>query len=409
MEFSVGNALGTSFRVWFRNFLPFTLLNALLHLPLLAWLASKLKGPLTVEKERSLDAVLAATGSITAYLLARHARVKSNPFQNNFRAIFDSNVAGIFIKDRNGHILEANTAFLKLLKYQPADLRGLRSCAVIAKEFQSLEREKDGEAMTNGACKPWRSELITKDGGRVAALLGTASLEDSDGGSLTVVLDASGFDELRGSLEELAGRILNVYDDERRGIARELHDTTAQNLAALSMNLTMLSGVIEDRQRASAILAECNSLTDECLKEVRSLSYMLHPPLLDELGLTFALRSFVELFERRTGVSVDLAVGGFPRLRSSLELGLFRVAQEALFNVHRHAGTKKAEVTIAASDTEVEVTVRDWGKGIPSDAILRNTLGIAGMRERVRSLGGRLEVGPADPGTLVHAVFPLER
>lgn len=208
--------------------------------------------------------------------------------------------------------------------------------------------------------------------------------------------------------QRLAGRLLNLYDDERRTIARELHDTTAQNLAALSMNLTMLEAAMEDPVRSRLILSECNALADECLKEVRSLAYMLHPPLLDELGLVSALRAFMDLFQKRTGVTAELKAGSFSRPEPAIELAAFRVAQEALFNVHRHSGSGRAEVSVIRTGSDLEISVRDWGKGMDGMDPAQNSLGIAGMRERVRLLGGQLEIRNAGPGTLIRASFPME-
>jgi signal transduction histidine kinase len=137
---------------------------------------------------------------------------------------------------------------------------------------------------------------------------------------------------------------------------------------------------------------------------------MLHPPLLDELGLESALRTFITLYERRTAVTVDLVIGALlGRLATEVELGVFRVAQESLFNVHRHSGSPRAEVRLERRAGTFEVFVRDWGNGITPEAARGDTLGIAGMRERVRLLGGQLEIGPAGPGTIVHAVFRLEQ
>jgi signal transduction histidine kinase len=136
---------------------------------------------------------------------------------------------------------------------------------------------------------------------------------------------------------------------------------------------------------------------------------MLHPPLLDELGLESAMRAFVDLFKRRTGVSVELTCDNLGRLRREEELVAFRIAQEGLFNVHRHSGSPRAEVRLARRDSCLEVTVRDWGKGIDAESAASTTsLGIAGMRERARLLGGKLEVLNASPGTLVRAEIHVE-
>jgi signal transduction histidine kinase len=208
-------------------------------------------------------------------------------------------------------------------------------------------------------------------------------------------------------LYQLPGRLLKLYDDERRSIARELHDTTAQNLAALSMNLMLLGTAWDDRERAAAILQECNALTEECLKEVRSLSYTLYPPLLDELGLNAALRSFIELFQRSSGMAVQLRAANAPRFPLELELAAFRVAQEALLNAHQHSGSQRAAVDVETRASHIELVIRDWGVGIAGAGANKHGLGITGMKERARLLGGTVAVEPAEPGTRVRAVFPI--
>lgn len=174
------------------------------------------------------------------------------------------------------------------------------------------------------------------------------------------------------------------------------------------MNLMMLHDALSAPDRAAAILAECNALTEECLKEIRALSYTLYPPLLDELGLSAALRSFVDLYQRGSPVSVALRLRSLPRFRREVELAAFRVAQESLLNVHRHSGSKRAEVQVIARDSEVQVTVRDWGSGLKEGTLNGDGLGIAGMRERARLLGGSVHIEAANPGTRVRAVLPLE-
>jgi signal transduction histidine kinase len=295
-----------------------------------------------------------------------------------------------------------------MLKYNADSLCSMKLDELTPQEYHSADRSRIREACEKGQSAPWRKEFLASDGERIPVLVQAARVDDDRVAS--VVLNTSELERSEGDLQDLPGRLLNLYDDERRRIARELHDTTAQNLAALSMNLTMLAGALADPERSRAILKECESLTDECLKEVRSLSYMLHPPLLDELGLESAARSFISMYERRTGVTVKLSLQTqIGRLRPAVELGAFRVMQESLFNVQRHSGSDTVEVQMARSGPMFEVSIRDWGKGIESEAVRTKHLGIAGMRERVRLLGGELEIGPANPGAIVRARFPLER
>jgi PAS domain S-box-containing protein len=324
--------------------------------------------------------------------------------------ISDFCVAGFLLFDANGHILEANHNFLQMLKYGPENLAELKWEELTPQQYHALDRGQLREAQERGQSTPWRKEFLASDGERIPVLVQAACVEEHSGQFVSLVLNTSELERSEQDFRTLPGRLLNLYDDERRRIARELHDTTAQNLAALSMNLAMLAGALGDSERSRAILAECDSLTDECLKEVRSLSYMLHPPLLDELGLESALRAFIAMYERRTNVAVKLTLKNqIGRLRPEVELGVFRIAQESLFNVQRHSGSDTVEIQLARSGSMFEVSIRDWGKGVDSEVVRSKSLGIAGMRERVRLLGGELEIGPANPGAIVRARFPLER
>ncbi|HEY6188773.1 MAG TPA: PAS domain S-box protein [Pyrinomonadaceae bacterium] len=219
------------------------------------------------------------------------------------------------------------------------------------------------------------------------------------------------------SLEQLTGRLLHLQDEERRRIARELHDTTAQNLLAIVINLETLL------QKASALprdfvdaIAECQSLCEQTQAEIRTLSYLLHPPMLDEAGLILALEWFIDGFSRRSSIRVDfVAPPDFRRLPSQMETALFRVVQESLTNIYRHSGSATAEIRLERDESQVHLRVKDRGHGIDARgngggrAKLTGALGvgISGMRERLRQLGGRLEVRSNGTGTSVTAVLPL--
>jgi PAS domain S-box-containing protein len=218
------------------------------------------------------------------------------------------------------------------------------------------------------------------------------------------------------TLRRLAGQLLQVQDDERRRLARELHDSAGQILAALNMNLESLHDVLKDQIAPSLTqrLAESIRLARQVMKETRTLSYLLHPPLLDEAGLRDALHWFVGGFIERSGIQTELEISSnFPRLPRELETAIFRIIQEALTNIHRHSGSPKAKIQLASSSAEILLTIADQGKGIspaaafdaPKDRKLG--VGVAGMRERVLQLGGRFEIAAGDPGTIVKAVFPI--
>jgi PAS domain S-box-containing protein len=203
-------------------------------------------------------------------------------------------------------------------------------------------------------------------------------------------------------LQKLSGELLNIQDEERRRIARELHDDLGQQLSALSMLLTKKGG---DKE----ILEIVNSAS----ASVRSLSYLLHPPLLDETGLRAALDWYIEGLSKRSGIQISLIIKPpiFPRLTREIETTIFRIIQEGLTNVYRHAATESARVEIEKQSEWVTVRVRDYGKGLPPTRNSRFPLnvgvGISGMRERVRQFGGDLTLANAEPGAVVEAKIPL--
>ncbi|MBZ5513347.1 MAG: PAS domain S-box protein [Acidobacteriia bacterium] len=216
-------------------------------------------------------------------------------------------------------------------------------------------------------------------------------------------------------LRQLSGRLLQAQDEERRRIARDLHDSTSQNLAAVGLNLSVIEKSVEMGEAAQKCVAESISLTQLCLDEIRSISYLLHPPFLDEMGLTSALEYYVDGFSRRSGIQVSLAISpDLGRLPKDVERTLFRVVQEGLMNILRHAGSPTAKIGIGRDSHGVVLEVQDQGRGIPTPSVgsaeaapAMPGVGIAGMRERLRLLGGQLEIRSGPQGTTIHATVPL--
>jgi signal transduction histidine kinase len=228
-------------------------------------------------------------------------------------------------------------------------------------------------------------------------------------GERTAELERAQFD-----LRALSGRLIQMQDDERRRIARELHDSAGQILVALKLNLAQLEPNAERLDRKTSRLAECLSLIDELTKELRTISHLLHPPLLDELGLISAVRWYVEGFAERSKIPVDLDLSSdFGRLPRELETTIFRIVQECLTNIHRHSGSATANIRITRDSRNIELEVRDHGKGISADATgtsigpVTPGVGIQGMRERVRQLNGKLEIRSSKNGTSVIARLPI--
>src|SRR5512144_2270074 len=216
------------------------------------------------------------------------------------------------------------------------------------------------------------------------------------------------------ALARLSSRLIQVQDEERRAIARELHDTTAQNLLAITLNATRLrerlSGASESARR---ILAETLGLAEQCLQEVRTLSYLLHPPLLDEVGLASALQWFAEGFSERSGIDVEVRVEeNVATLPREIATTLFRVAQEALSNVHRHSESPLARIALHRTEQAIRLDVIDGGRGLrgqiePSTGAQAVGVGICGMRVRLEQLGGRLDIQSSPSGTCVTATVPI--
>ena len=206
-----------------------------------------------------------------------------------------------------------------------------------------------------------------------------------------------------------------MQDDERRRIARELHDSAGQILAALSMKLTPLATETSTPGLHSVkVIEESLGLVSELTMEVRTLSLLLHPPLLDEVGLSSALRLYLDGFAERSKIKVDLDIpDDFGRLSQDLETAIFRIVQESVTNIHRHSESAVARIRISRSGRDVSLEVEDKGKGIPLEkqSEMESTgiagVGIRGMRERMRQLGGTLEIFSDGRGTLILARLPV--
>ena len=215
-------------------------------------------------------------------------------------------------------------------------------------------------------------------------------------------------------LRELSTRLMQMQDDERRRIARELHDSVGQTLAALSMNLTTVGNDVERLAQTAKTIADSAALVQEMNKEVRTMSHLLHPPLLDEAGLLSAVKWYIDGFARRSKIEVDLEVEeNFGRLPQELETAIFRTVQECLTNIHRHSGSPTARIRLVRCDGEVLLLVRDNGIGVATDQLnpagtaATPGVGIRGMRERLRQLGGTLQVSSPGRGTVVEARVPI--
>jgi signal transduction histidine kinase len=219
------------------------------------------------------------------------------------------------------------------------------------------------------------------------------------------------------SLRDLSGRLLHLQDEERRRIARELHDSTTQLLAASAISIDQAHHLVDERgdSRLAGLLRDSMASLERVRQEIRTVSYLLHPPILDELGLEYVLRWYAEGFRQRSGIAVELDVRPqLGRLPDDVEMAFFRITQEALTNVRRHSGSHVVRIALTRDDESATLTISDLGRGIPpgvldgtGSTIANLGVGIAGMRERVRQLGGKLQIEGTSKGTIICAVLPV--
>ena len=258
----------------------------------------------------------------------------------------------------------------------------------------------------------WEGELVHLRRDGIARIIRSRWALQREAGTTVVLELNSDVTEKKlseGRLRKLSSYLIRVQDEERRRIARELHDSTGQKLSFVKMGLDSL-GKQADLERHASALSESVKFIDEAIQEIRTMAQLLHPPLLDEAGLAMATRWLVEGFAKRSGVAVRLvlppALGRFPQ---NVEIALFRIIQEALNNIHRHSGADKAEIEITETKSSVTLRVVDNGKGFrsePSEESPAFGVGIQGMRERLMELGGTLDIASGKKGTTLTATVP---
>ena len=344
--------------------------------------------------------------------------------EHPYRILVETIDEGAATLSDDGTVLYSNKSFAEIFdvpleKFIGAPLESFVSGEDLEELRELIRNSKTGSARgeirlrsINGRARTIRLTLSTNRQLGVEAICAVAT-------ELTELVETN--EALRvteTSLRQLSGRLLQLQDEERRRIARDLHDVTGQKIAVLSMSLDRLGRLVASQDgEVRETFDETRDVVRKIGEEIRTLSYLLHPPLLDESGLASAVRWYAEGFQKRSGIhlSVDIAPG-LGRLSTEIETALFRVVQESLTNVHRYSGSPDAEIKICADDGRLLMEIADHGKGIEAgaprasiDGIASLGVGIPGMRERLRQLGGQLEVDFARNGTRVVAIVPLKQ
>jgi two-component system, NarL family, sensor kinase len=338
-----------------------------------------------------------------------------------FAAVLDSAI-GLAITDTRRRFVAVNQAFCRITGYSEREL--------LARNWVSVTHPKDRQRTLELALPLMAGEIpsfliekrYTRKNGRIVWVRNSTSvlLRDSSGKPTAFIVLAEDITEYKRAvrgLHQLSRRLLRLQDDERRRISRELHDVTGQNLAALQLRLeSLLKDAAGLDRRSRKALSESVSLAKQAAREIRTLSYLLHPALLDEFGLADALRYYVRGFADRSGIEVELRYADeVPRMEREKETALFRVVQEALNNVLQHSGSKKVAIDTERRSDGVLLRVRDFGRRLRGRGELATRpkpmatgVGIASMRERVEQFGGNLKVDFGRSGTTICAFLPLQ-
>lgn len=381
----------------------------------------------TLALASALSVVITAAGGVVIFFLRALRRR-----ERHYRALFNNAAFGVLLLEGETFI-DCNARSAKMFGTRDqAALKGLepRDIAPALQPHghpsETSMRERIREALQHGsAFFEWTFKRVDTGEPRIAEVDLTGLAADQRSLTLAVFHDITQRkqqDQERESmlleLQQLAGTLIQLQDDERRRIGRDLHDSTGQILTALGMQLARLQRQAQTEDASlQALIADCSALAQRCSSDIRTASYLLHPPLLDEIGLLSALRWLADGITRRSDIKVALHLPDtLPRLPRDLELALFRVVQESLSNVHRHAHSPSVTLRLTLNSESVTVEVQDAGQGMATDHQADTTpdptvrgVGLSGMRERLRQLGGQLTILSSSQGTSVRAAVPLPR
>jgi two-component system, NarL family, sensor kinase len=333
------------------------------------------------------------------------------------RALIENSPIAIVVLDGQYRYTICNPAFEKLFQYSPKEL----SSADLDDLIAGPEMADEAACLSGRVMRGNKVHTVTqrrrRDGMMVDVEIYGIPLmvDDKLAGVYALYQDVTERNKAQIAFREISGQLENLQQEERRRLARDLHDSTSQELAVLNWNLTRLMNLVGDRDEGlKTLVRQTKEIAYECSARIRSAAYLLHPPLLGEAGLTQAVPWLAEGFEQRSGICVTLDVSSdLGRCRDEVEIAVFRIVQEGLANVLRHSGSPVAKISLHRKARWLELAVSDQGKGHAREALTqardrRTGIGISGMRERVEQLGGCFQVDCNEDGTTVMATIPLE-
>jgi PAS domain S-box-containing protein len=397
-----------------------------------------------VVPQREGDVVVLQEGTGAGLRVALPESLLEEKMKSSELPFLEAMKVAVIITDSVGVIRYWNPFARELYGWSAEEVIGRNIMEITVTKGTKQEAEQHMKALREGQRWTGEFEVRCKDGGFLTALVTLSPRRDESGattGIIGVSQDLSGRkrteEELRSeraelekrvqertaeldaankSLRELSARLLQTRDQEARRLARELHDSAGQLLAAISMNTAKVKAqahkLDEDGKRA---VTENLGMIEQISSEIRTISHLLHPPLLDELGLASALRWYVKGFSERSKITVEVEIPpDLGRLPTEQEIAIFRIVQECLTNIHRHADSKTAAIRIRRDVERIVVVAEDSGKGIPTEKLQSSSggwggVGFRGMHERIRYLGGKLELHSDSNGTVVTAIVPLEQ